>query len=269
MPIEKEKTEVQWNAADYANHSGAQQAWARELIVKLNLQGIESLLDIGCGDGKVTAEIAAHLQAGHVVGIDSSEEMIGLAQSRFSSRAYPNLLFSKQDARNLPFSQEFDIVFSNAALHWVIEHRSVLAGIYRALKPNGRLLVQMGGKGNASQVVNVVNEIMQQQEWQEFFQDFFFPYGFYSPEEYEPWLREAGFTIVSLELKPKDMVHENKEKFKGWFRTTWLPYLQRIPAGRQQTFIDLVTEKYLMINRPRQQGEICTKMQRLEFTAKK
>ena len=269
MKIESGKTKFQWDADDYARHSNAQQEWAQELISRLNLKGNESLLDVGCGDGKVTAEIASYLKAGIVVGIDNSEEMIVLAKRNFPVDAYPNLSFQKQDARALPFNQEFDRVFSNAVLHWVIDHRPVLKGIYRALKANGRVVVQMGGKGNAALVINVVNEIMVDDKWQKFFKSFSFPYGFYSPMEYAPWLKDSGLVIESLELKPKDMVHENIEKFKGWFRTTWMPYLHRIPQELQEAFICQVAEKYIQINPPDQDGKIHTGMWRLEFEAKK
>jgi trans-aconitate methyltransferase len=269
MMREHEKTKFQWDACDYADHSNAQQKWAKELISRLCLGGNEFLLDIGCGDGKVTAEIASYLPAGFVMGIDNSEEMISLAKKKFPSEVHPNLSFLSQDARTMTFYQKFDVVFSNAVLHWVLDHRPVLRGIYRSLKPSGRAVVQMGGKGNAAQVVGVVDEIMKKAEWKAYFENFSFPYGFYAPEEYEPWLQEAGFVVVNLELKPKDMIHENEEAFKGWFRTTWLPYLHRMPIEVRENFIDIVTEKYLQINSPDQDGKIHTGMQRLEFVALK
>ncbi len=95
----RENAEVVWNAADYAKHSTAQQGWARELIVKLELIGNEALLDIGCGDGKVTAEIAKSLTNGTVVGVDSSRDMIDLARRQFPPAAHPNLVFAQQAAR--------------------------------------------------------------------------------------------------------------------------------------------------------------------------
>jgi len=265
----KQKISYTWDANDYADHSKAQQKWARELLSKLALKGNESLLDIGCGDGKITAEIASYLKTGSVTGIDSSEAMILLARKKYPPDTYPNLVFINQDARNLTFSREFDVVFSNAVLHWVLDHRPILKGIYRSLKPCGRVVVQMGGKGNASRVIDVVNDIIKQAEWAKYFKDFSFPYGFYGPDEYKPWLLEACFSIQSLEIKPKDMIHKNKEEFKGWIRTTWLPYLHRVPVELRERFIDIITEKYLQSNLPDHEGKIHTKMQRLEFIATK
>lgn len=269
MTEEAKGTKYQWNADEYAFHSAPQQKWAKELIGKLQLIGNEWLLDIGSGDGKITAEIASHLKNGKVVGLDNSKEMISLATKKFPATEYSNLSFQKQDAKALSFCQEFDIVFSSAVLHWVLDHRPVLKGIYQALKPAGRVVVQMGGKGNASRVVDVINEIMKDNKWKDYFVNFSFPYGFYSPTDYEPWLKEAGFNIISLELKPKTMVHETTEKFKGWLRSTWLPYLERIPEKLREEFIDVVTSKYLERNPPDNEGKINTGMQRLEFVATK
>ncbi len=269
MDKKQKEAEYKWNAEEYAIHSAPQQKWARELIGKLNLKGNEIFLDIGCGDGKVTAEIATYLKNGTVVGIDNSGEMIFLATEKFPTSKYPNLSFRKVDARALPFHQEFDIAFSNAALHWVLDHGPVLEGIYQSLKPDGKVVVQMGGKGNASQVLEVLNETMCKNNWEEYFHNFSFPYGFYSPEEYGHWLRGAGFEIINLEFKPKNMVHETTEKFKGWLRSTWLPYLDRIPEILREEFIDALTLKYLERNPPDNEGKINTGMQRLEFVATK
>src|SRR5208337_2921803 len=131
-----------WNAQDYAKNSQNQFQWAKELIPKLKLKGNEAMLDIGCGDGKITVELARCLPEGWVVGVDSSEKMITLAQSFFPPKDYPNMSFQILDARNLTFRSQFDIAFSNAALHWIVDQKAVLDGIQRSLKPGGRLLFQ-------------------------------------------------------------------------------------------------------------------------------
>ncbi|WP_225587700.1 class I SAM-dependent methyltransferase [Methylomonas fluvii] len=113
------------NAQDYAQNSQAQQQWAKELIAGMRLTGRETVLDLGCGDGKVTAEIAAIVDQGTVVGIDNSEAMIALAQRRYPQTQHPNLAFQVMDAGNLSFAEQFDVVFSNAVLHWVKQHQPV------------------------------------------------------------------------------------------------------------------------------------------------
>ena len=118
-----------WNAEDYAKNSSAQLKWAQELIEKLALQGGESVLDIGCGDGKITSQLALAADNGNVVGIDQSEEMIRLASERFPSAKYPNLSFLCMDATGISLSRKFDVGFSNAALHWVKDHAKALRGV--------------------------------------------------------------------------------------------------------------------------------------------
>ncbi|MCP4680147.1 MAG: methyltransferase domain-containing protein [Deltaproteobacteria bacterium] len=259
----------EWDAREYAAHSATQQALARELIHKLNLRGNESLLDIGCGDGKVTAEISTRLRNGNVLGIDSSADMVSHADSNYPVTKYSNLKFLKVDARKLSFYCKYDVVFSNAALHWIIDHMPVLKGIYSALKPHGKTFVQTGGKGNASEVIKVAKRIVQEKRWNRYFKGFAFPYGFYGPEEYAPWLEEAGFNIVHIELVHKDRIHENKTEFKGWIRTTWLPYIHRIPAGIREDFINHLSSEYLESFPPAQDDTIHTSMKVLQFEATK
>jgi trans-aconitate 2-methyltransferase len=258
-----------WDAHDYAQSSSSQQLWARELIEKMQLAGNERVLDIGCGDGKVTAEIAARLPLGHVVGVDSSAEMIALATSRFLTGSVSNLNFQQADASNLPFANEFTQIFSNAALHWVLDHQPVLRGIYSALKPGGKVLMQMGGKGNAAQVVTVMNRMIDSSEWREYFEDFSFPYGFYAPDEYAHWINQAGLQAERVELLPKDMLHADRTAFEGWVRTTWLPYTQRVPELKRQQFLEQFADAYALDFPPDAKGGIHVKMVRLQVQATK
>ena len=259
----------QWNAIEYAKSSGIQQQWARELICKLNLKGSEKVLDIGSGDGKVTAEIAGCLPHGSVIGIDSSETMIALAQSKFSADGYPHMRFQQGDASALPFENEFDIIFSNATLHWIIDQRPVLRGIYKSLKSGGKILLQMGGHGNAADVLAKFDKLIESGEWRDYFRGFTFPYGFYNAEEYRPWLREAGFQESRMELIPKDAIHQDRTAFEGWIRTTWLPYTQRVPEEKKDAFITRLADYYLRQNSVDADGMVHVQMMRLEVEAVK
>ena len=253
-----------WDAKDYKDSSSSQQKWGRDLIPKLNLKGDEKVLDIGCGDGKVTAEIAACVPKGSVLGIDSSEDMVSFAQQSYPATAFPNLAFKAGDARSLDFNKEFDAVFSNATLHWVIDHMPVLEGIKKSLRPSGKVLLQMGGKGNAAKILHVLDTIIQSEKWSQSFTDFPVPYGFYEPEEYREWLEYVGLEAKRIELIPKDMIHGGKSELASWIRTTWLPYTQRIPEEIRQTFIDEIVDKYVQDNPPDDAGFIHVQMIRLE-----
>ena len=118
-----------WDAAEYEKHSSQQQLWAQDVIRSQILAGDERILDIGCGDGKVTAELAALVPKGCVLGIDLSESMVAFAHRRFPPVHYPNLQFRWGNATRIAFRCEFDLVVSFATLHWVSDHVAVLKGI--------------------------------------------------------------------------------------------------------------------------------------------
>ncbi len=259
----------QWDAEDYARNSTNQQVWARELIRKLGFVGGERVLDVGCGDGKVSAEIAALLPRGAVVGVDISDAMIALARQRFGPPEHPNLRFQKEDAGSLPFWDEFDVVFSNATLHWVIDHPPVVRGIANSLKPGGKVLLQMGGQGNIAGILKVLTPLMATPRWARYFENFGFPYGFYSPQDYAAWLPAAGLQAVRLDLFPKDMVHAGRAGLAGWVRTTKIPYTQRVPEAEREAFIDELVEAYLAQFPLDAQGNAHVRMMRLEVEAVK
>ena len=151
--------QYRWDPQEYRNSSSNQRTWAVELLTQIRLSGTETVLDVGCGDGEITALIAARVPQGFARGIDSSKEMVELARRTYPPRRYRNLRFAVKDARRLTMVEEFDLVFSNSSLHWVVDHRPVLEGIRRSLKPSGRLLAQMGGSGNAAKVVSAVEAV--------------------------------------------------------------------------------------------------------------
>jgi trans-aconitate 2-methyltransferase len=258
-----------WNAEDYADHSTAQFTWAREMIGKLNLRGSESVLDIGCGDGKVTVLIASSLTCGTVTGMDSSASMIALAQKRFPSSLYPNLSFVQADASMLSFADQFEIAFSNAALHWIPDQASVLRGVRAALKSSGRIFFQMGGWGNARDILAIANRHIREKRWRSHFSGFSFPLRFFSPEEYEVLLREAGLIPTRLELIPKDMTQKGREGLAGWVRTTWLPVMERIPEQKRDLFVSELINAYLGEFPMDKEGMVHTRMVRLEVEAVK
>ena len=256
-----------WNAQDYSKSSSEQEKWARELMSKLALKGNERVLDIGCGDGKVTAEMARRLPKGSILGIDSSKEMIRFARQRFPERRFPTLAFEEGDARKLNFASEFDIVFSNATLHWVIDHLPVLKGIKNSLKPSGVALLQMGGRGNAKAVGDIVNVTTSSDKWSRHFEYFVFPYGFYGPEEYHDWLKLADLRARRIELIEKDMVLKGKEGLCAWIRTTWLYYTEQVPEELRFKFIDEIAESYILDNPLDEEGMVHVQMVRLEVEA--
>lgn len=258
-----------WNPDEYASSSSAQLKWAKELMVKFNLKGNENILDIGCGDGKITAEISRHNSNGRVVGIDSSKEMIDYALSKYPKFVFPNLKFYNMDARSFVLEEKFDLVFSNATLHWLSDHLSVLNCISSVMKQNGRLIISCGGKGNADEAIKIVNQLMKTNRWKKYFKDFVFGYYFYGPEEYPQWLEQAGLKKIRVELIPKDMIHKGKDGLMGWIRTTWLPYTHKIPENLREEFISEIAEEYIRQYPIDKNGKLHVAMVRLEVEAVK
>ena len=256
-----------WNASDYSVNSSAQAKWGEELIAKLNLRGDETVLDIGCGDGKLTAALARQLPGGFVQGIDSSLEMIRFAAKSFPSSAIPNLSFKVCDACRLTFANKFDVVVSFSCLHWIKDHLPVLKGIRRSLKNNGRTLLQFGGKGNAADILAVTDEVIAGDRWGKYFRRFIFPWHFYVPGQYRVWVKQAGLTPKRVELIAKGMVQKSKDDLIGWIRATWRPYVCRVPAGLQNEFLTEIVERYLTRYPFDEGGRIHVKMQRLVVEA--
>ncbi|HEX5398798.1 MAG TPA: methyltransferase domain-containing protein [Verrucomicrobiae bacterium] len=262
-------TKTKWNAADYAANSTVQQSWARELIARLHLRGDEHILDVGCGDGKVTAEIARAVLRGSATGVDASPQMIDFARQTFPAKKFPNLEFHVMDARKIKFDRQFDLIFSNAALHWVDDHQTILRGMAAALKSGGRVVVSCGGKGNAHDVFVALRPEMRLKNWSRYFRKLPKPYFFYAPADYEKWLPKFGFKIQNLQLVPKDAAYPGAEGFATWLRTTWLPYVQRVPENVREEFIAAVRDRYIAKHPPDAEGKVHVRMVRLEIDAVK
>jgi len=254
-----------WDAADYAANSSAQYQWGCELIAQLALRENESVLDLGCGDGKLTALMAQ--QARVVTGIDASPQMVTLAQRRWGG--VRNMAFACVDAQQLIFDVAFDAVISNSALHWMEDQPAVLAGVRRALKPDGRMLLQTPASGNCAQFIEAVDRVRGMPRWRSYFRTFRFPWRFSTQSDYTRWLEGSGLETCSIIIVQKDMCHAGPASLAGWMRSTWLPYLQRVPSANRVAFVESVVEDYLCAVPTDAQGRTHVEMVRLEVAAVK
>ena len=202
---------VTWDPIEYARSSSAQLGWAREVIDRLHLSGDENILDVGCGDGKVTAEFLSHVPRGSITGIDSSREMISYAVKAYPSNVYPGLSFYEMDASRIDLPRRFHLVFSNASLHWIEDPKPVLAGIDRVLIPGGRLVISCGGRETRRISPQLLNRPQARPGGAGTFGISAFPYFFYGPDEYVQWVKETGLKPSRVELIPKDMVHKGRD----------------------------------------------------------
>jgi trans-aconitate 2-methyltransferase len=257
----------QWNASDYAKHSAGQEQWARELIARAALAPDDRVLDLGCGDGRITAMLAGLVPEGTVVGVDLSPAMVMHAAHHYPPDQYPNLRFIEGDASALAFDRTFTFVFSNAVLHWIRDHRPVLAGIARALMPGGRCLLQMGGRGNGDAAVEAFDIVRRQPAWRPAYEGFVSSYGFHGDDDYRVWLAAAGLVADQVALIEKDMVHADAAAFEGWLRTAWHPYTAPVPANQRAALLADVVRTYLEREPPDADGRVHVRMIRLQVEA--
>jgi trans-aconitate methyltransferase len=180
-----------WSAETYARHARFVSDLAGPVLEWLAPQAGERVLDLGCGDGVLTAELAR--RGVSVLGIDISESLLKAAAERGVETRH-------MDGQNLPFDGEFDAVFSNAALHWMSNASAVIEGVFRALKPGGRFVAEFGGHGN----VAAVTTAMRATAWRcggdaALAGPWFFP----SVAVYREMLEERGFRVVRIGLFPR------------------------------------------------------------------
>jgi trans-aconitate methyltransferase len=259
---------IRWNAEDYARNSRGQFGWALSVIERLDLAPDARVLDIGCGDGKVTIELARRVPRGSVVGVDSSPAMVELAQ-RSWGQAAPNIEFRLGDAQALDFDARFDVAFSNAALHWARDQPAVLRGVAAALVAGGRTFFSMGGRGTAAAVHRALDEMKREDRWGGWLANAVSPHFFRGPEEYTGWLRDAGLEPRRVELVRKPMRHAHRAALEGWLRTTWSAFTECISDDRRAEFLSELVDRVRSGCESGEGEEILMPMVNLEVEATK
>ncbi|MFZ2452717.1 MAG: methyltransferase domain-containing protein [Methylovulum miyakonense] len=184
-------SQPEWDAQSYQTHAAFVPVLASDVLALLNPQAHERILDLGCGDGTLTAQLQ-HVGC-TVIGVDASPDMVAAARRR-GLEAYV------QDACALDFHEQFDAVFSNAALHWMVQPEQVVRGVHAALKPGGRFVAEFGGAGNIAALVGAMEGVFRQHpDWGGFVNPWYFP----EPDEYQQLLEQAGFTVRHIQLIPR------------------------------------------------------------------
>lgn len=148
---------MQWNSTLYNQKHDFVAKYGEGLLTFLPENPAQAILDLGCGTGTLTAQLAA--RGSRVVGVDSARTMVERAKAQ-----YPELAFQVCDALSLPFEGEFDVVFSNAVFHWIADHDTLLENVRKALKPGGQLICEFGGAGNIAAVEQAFNRACEELE---------------------------------------------------------------------------------------------------------
>jgi trans-aconitate 2-methyltransferase len=239
---------TEWNAELYARISGLQKAMAAEALSLLTLVGYERILDVGCGEGAITSAIAARVPQGSVVGIDPSREMIRFARAHFSSAAHANLRFDVADARTLPFANEFDLVVSFNALHWIPDQDAALRSIRRAMKPGARAIFRLVPAGDHKSIEMVVEDTRKSVRWRDNFAGFQDPYLRLTPEDYRQTAERDGLHVVAIRTALKEWDFGTRDAFGAFCRAGLVAWTSRLPEHDRDQFVEDVLDRYTVLS---------------------
>jgi trans-aconitate 2-methyltransferase len=227
-----------WDAAAYDRLSTPQLEWAAKVLERLPLAGDETVLDAGCGSGRVTQLLLDRLPDGRVVAVDSSESMVEHAREALDP---DRTTVFQADLAELELDEPVDAAFSNAVFHWVPDHDALFARLAAALKPGGPLVAQCGGKGNVARLHAAAREVAAEEPYAAHLAAWTGPWNFADADETAERLERAGFTDIETWLEPSPITPPDPRQF---LRTVCLgPHLERLPGGLKDEFVAAVCER--------------------------
>ena len=255
----------EFDGEKYEKASAHQKEWGTKLIAELDLRGTERILDLGCGDGGLTARIADLVPHGEVVGIDASRGMIEAARSKERK----NLRFLLMDINELNYVEQFDVVFSNATLHWIKDHRRLLRNVGRALLKGGKLRFNFAGDGNCSHFFSVIRRAMSAEEFAADFAGFDWPWYMPSVEEYSALMEASGMDTARVWGESADRYFPDATEMIKWIdQPSLVPFLAHLPDMARPRLREYVIRR--MIEETRQDDGRCFEtFRRINVSAQK
>jgi trans-aconitate 2-methyltransferase len=201
------------------------------VLERLELHGNEVVMDAGCGTGRVTAMLLDRLPSGRVIALDSSMSMLEKASVNLAAYGDRVEFVNADLGVPLPLPHKLDAVFSTAVFHWVKDHDALFRNLAAVMRPGAQLVAQCGGKGNIDTVVAAIEARgMQSRVW-----------AYHDPESTEDSLSAAGFVDIQAWLNPEPTAFETRGELREFLSTVVLaPYLEAIPPGDRQAFVDTV-----------------------------
>jgi trans-aconitate 2-methyltransferase len=224
----------EWDAETYDAISDPQFEWGMGVLDRLELRDGETVLDAGCGSGRVTAELMKRIPGGRLVAVDGSEAMIAKARERLGDE--PTYVVA--DLSALELDERVDLVFSTATFHWIQDHDLLFRRLRAVLGPGGRLVAQCGGRGNVAKHAEAIVAVATRPEFIAYFNDMKVMWNFAGPEETEQRLRDAGFKEVRCWLEPKPVTPPDPLRFT--MTVTLGPHLSRLPEELRRPFAEAV-----------------------------
>ena len=226
----------EWDSSVYHRVSAPQVSWGKKVLARLRLRGDETVLDAGCGTGRLTAELLEALPHGRVVALDLSQNMLGDARGHLQADFGSRLHLVAADLLHFPFERSFDGIVSTAAFHWVPDHDLLFLNLRKALRRGGWLEAQCGGGPNIKRFRDRLNAITAREPFAEYFVGFRQPWVFQNAEEAACGLRRAGFVDVKTSVEPVVTVLEDAPKYIEFVRNVILrQHLRYIPEEGLRT----------------------------------
>jgi trans-aconitate 2-methyltransferase len=226
-----------WDAATYDRVSTPQVEWAKEVLARLPLNGGETVLDAGCGSGRVTKMLEDRLPDGHVIAVDASPSMVEKAREALR----PDAEVFVCELTELDLHERCDAAFSNAVFHWIPDHDALFARIHAALKPGGRLIAQCGGAGNIERFHHVMMEVAEEPPFDEHIGGWGGPWNYAGAPETAARLDAAGFADAECWLQEWPVEPDEPEEF---IRAVCCGHhLERLPEELRPLYVERVYER--------------------------
>jgi trans-aconitate 2-methyltransferase len=227
-----------WDALTYDRISDPQVAMSKPVLDRLELAGDETVLDAGCGSGRVTQLLLERLPRGHVVAVDAAPSMVEEARAALGDRA----TVFQSDLQQLSVPEPVDAAFSNAVFHWVPDHQLLFDRLFAALKPGGQLVAQCGGEGNIDRLRTLAAEVAGEEPYATALAGWPDPWTYASPDDTCARLEQAGFTDISTWLEPWPV---DPPEPREYLRTVCLGHhLDALPESLRDPFLDAVASRY-------------------------
>jgi trans-aconitate 2-methyltransferase len=224
-----------WDGASYDRISGPMEALGRDVLGRLSLAGDETVLDAGCGSGRVTEALLERLPEGRVIALDSSASMIAAARERLG-RADGRLEIRQADLLELELDEDVDAIFSTATFHWIADHDALFARLHAALRPAGRLVAQCGGEGNIELLRGRAAPLLAEDRYAAHFSGWQPPLHYAGPRETENRLLAAGFHSSECWLQRAPQRPQHPREFLATI--VFGPHVQRLPDDLREPFVD-------------------------------
>jgi trans-aconitate 2-methyltransferase len=222
-----------WNAASYDAVSAPQQKWGAAVLERLELRGDESVLDAGCGTGRVTQMLLDRLPDGHVVAVDGSPSMVAAARRLLDPERVTTIC---SDLLQLELEAPLDAAISTATFHWITDHELLFARIRACLRPGAAFVAQCGGRGNIDRVRGLAERVTARATFADHFTGWPGPWHYAGPEDTRRRLDAAGFVVDRCWLEPAPVTPPRPREFLA--TVICAPYLERLPADLRDRFLD-------------------------------